>query len=163
MSVAEATRLSFFFYWRFEASNVISRNCDTVESFVERLRYYENNSGDVEAALKGYLYTALRKVTFRNASYPNSKSACMLFRMHVAVKCIILKRDIPRSDSRSTRRSKTSPSENHGIPKGRFVDSGEFGNPRGFDLASRSHLDHESFVDHNRDYIRGMAQTRFPF
>lgn len=46
---------------------------------------------------------------------------------------------------------------------GGFVDSGEFGNPLGHDLTLRSHLDRESFVDYRHDYIRGMAQTRFPF
>lgn len=77
---------------------------------------------------------------------------------------------MPKSyDSRKSRYSGNSRSFIKTTSKARiaeqcgFVDSGKFGNPREFDLASRLHLDHESFVDHNHDYIRGMAQTRFPF
>lgn len=46
---------------------------------------------------------------------------------------------------------------------GGSVDSDEFGNPLGHDLTLRSHPDRESFADYRHDYIRGMAQTRFPF
>lgn len=59
----------------------------------------------------------------------------------------------------NTSKSRETQLTYRGTPRGRFVDSGEFGNSREFDLATWLHLDHESFVDHK--YVHSYGADSF--